>query len=106
MSFHRCSSFCKMQSPTSFTTASSLVRTAAKLFVNKCGMLFSKTSSFDSSKLEVVGSSLDDLVVLTFKFGSDWKVNCPVLPGGLLSEEIMDLLLAEFKECSCAAFAE
>ena len=58
-----------MQSRTSFRTASLLVSTARKPFVNNCVRLFSNTSSFDNSTLGEGCPSVEDRVV--HEFGVD-----------------------------------
>ena len=108
-SLQRCSSSWRMQSLTSFKTASLLVITARNPLVNSCVRLFSKTSSFKSSKFGDAGPSFEERVELTAELGVYWKVTLLVagVSGVCWTAFEFEVFLFEFlSKWICAAFAE
>ena len=106
-SLHRCSSPWRMRSLTSLQTASLLVSTARKPFVNSSVELFLKTSSFENSRLGDAGFSFDKEVEFQPKLGVGWKVTRPVVGAGGVCRDVSDALIVEqYLELKSGAFAE
>ena len=75
-----------MQSLTSFSTASLLVKTSDEPFVNSWVRFFSKNSSLENSSLGVVGPTFQDQLVSTSELGVDWNV---MFPDGVCGEVLV-----------------
>ena len=82
-----------MQSRSSFSTASLLVKTARNPLVNNWVMLFSNTSSMEYSRFGVVGPSLDDRVEFNLELGMDWKFNRPFADAEGVCGVVIDALI-------------
>ena len=67
--------------------------------------LFSNTSSFESSRLGVLGPSFDDIVEFSPEFVVDWKITRPVVAAEGVCGDVFGALMFElFVVWICVAF--